>query len=428
MEFILQSASSITFYVFSFLMLEKLYQRKKLQTWTAVLIITVAAACMAIIGIFQIPELNYAYSLCSLLVIHKILYQCKGKMFIIIDIILLITMLAMEMLSVLLMSVIFAIKVSDVLSNFWYQAASIIIWCILMFLTFRVYQFFVPSNNVPRVRMMEMLFFLILTSGELFFLHYINAFLLQSSAHYEIAIILVLFLGADLYFAYLIHGIAKAYELENELKLAKQQSQIQLNGYRDLIKKYDSSRKIVHDARKHINALEGLVKGDYIDSAENYIGMLNLELDKLSPRFLCDSPILTVIINDKLEEAENSDIRFDLDILYSDLRFMTELDITAIFANLLDNAFEACATLDEQKRSVKLIITRYNDFLIINLSNAYEEVNQTEDQDFISTKEGHRGIGLTNIRNAVEKYEGIIEFITNNERFISKITVPIFQN
>ena len=47
-------------------------------------------------------------------------------------------------------------------------------------------------------------------------------------------IILLTFLALDLYLAYLLRTISKAYQTEKELELVTQQSMLQLNAYNEL--------------------------------------------------------------------------------------------------------------------------------------------------------------------------------------------------
>ncbi len=64
--------------------------------------------------------------------------------------------------------------------------------------------------------------------------------------------------------AYLLHKISDAYQLETRLSLVTQQSKLQLRAYKDL--------------------------------AEKYKGMMNAELDKLTPEFMCDNDFLLISV------------------------------------------------------------------------------------------------------------------------------------
>ena len=168
----------------------------------------------------------------------------------------------------------------------------------------------------------------------------------------------------DLYIAYLLQKISDNYDVNKRLDLAIQQSQMQLKAYKNLSDEYASSRKIIHDVKKHIASLEGLINSNNTKKAEQYKQRLNEELDKLVPQFVCDSPILTVIIYNKLLLAQKYGINLQLDIEYSELDFISDMDITTIFSNLLDNAFEACEELSENKRNIRLAVHRHNFFVL----------------------------------------------------------------
>ena len=153
--------------------------------------------------------------------------------------------------------------------------------------------------------------------------------------------------------------------------------------------------------------------------------MLNIELNKLMPRFECENPILTVVVNNKLETADTMKVDFKVNAEYTEVNFISNLDITAIFSNLLDNAFEACADLPEEKRHVVLSIARRNYFVFIYVENTFAKVNQDVKKRYRSTKKGHQGIGMSNIKSACEKYHGNFNAHTENDMFITEILIPI---
>ena len=94
-------------------------------------------------------------------------------------------------------------------------------------------------------------------------------------------------------------------------------------------------------------------------------------------------------------------------------------------SNLLDNAFEACSELPEEKRNVSLSIKRHNHFVFILMENSFKSVITDGGEHFRSTKMGHQGIGMSNIKSACEKYSGSFNAHTENEQFITEILIPI---
>ena len=108
----------------------------------------------------------------------------------------------------------------------------------------------------------------------------------------------------------------------------------------------------------------------------------------------------------------------------TDLSFIADIDLTTIIANLLDNAFDACSSLDKKNRWICFNLESKMGFIIIHIVNPYDRIISKEHNSFLSTKKNHIGIGLTNIQNTVEKYDGIFETDTANQLFDISITIP----
>ena len=78
---------------------------------------------------------------------------------------------------------------------------------------------------------------------------------------------------------------------------------------------------------------------------------------------------------------------------------------------LLDNAIEAVAKLPEQTSSLKIRIQSIKKFVIIDISNPSREIKFTNDGLPRKTRRSSfHGWGLHNVTQAVEKYNGTIQF------------------
>ncbi|MBO4523668.1 MAG: GHKL domain-containing protein [Ruminococcus sp.] len=304
-------------------------------------------------------------------------------------------------------------------------AANTVLNLIVMLAITKSFIMIVSEKSIYNVRSQELIMFLILIIGEIVLLTALNDFFKRSESRIEIIVVLVIFFAFDLYLTYLLRRIAKIYRTEKELDLVTQQSQLQLNAYKALNEKYNASRRVIHDVKKHLASLDGLINANQAREAEHYKELLTTELNKLMPRFECDNAILTVVINNKLETADKHKIDFKVDAEYTEIDFISNLDITAIFSNLLDNAFEACSELPEEMRNVSLSIKRHNHFVFILMENSFKNVVTDGREQFRSTKLGHQGIGMSNIKSACEKYSGSFNAHTENDQFITEILIPI---
>lgn len=134
--------------------------------------------------------------------------------------------------------------------------------------------------------------------------------------------------------------------------------------------------------------------------------------------------MLIVIINHALFKVEQSKTRLILHIEEMDLSFISDIDLTTIFANFLDNAIEACRTLSNEKREIQFYIEQKMGFYLFHISNSYESIQPITHKKYKSMKNGHAGIGLSNVKQAVNKYQGIFDIDTSDHTFTVSITIP----
>jgi sensor histidine kinase regulating citrate/malate metabolism len=302
--------------------------------------------------------------------------------------------------------------------------ANILEWIIMLVIT-KAFITIVTEKGLYNVRTNELIMFMVLILGEIVLLSLFHDFFIKSESKYEIIVILSVIFVFDLYLTYVLRRISQSYRMEKELDLLTQQSQLQLNAYKVLNEKYTASRHVIHDVKKHLASLDGLINDNNIEEARHYKELLTSELDKLMPRFECDNAILTVVVNNKMEAADKLKIDFQVDSEYTNIDFISNLDITAIFSNLLDNAFEACSELPEKNRHVSLSIKRHNHFVFILLENTCGKVISNSENNYLSTKKNHQGIGMSNIKNACKKYDGSFNAHTENGHFITEVLIPI---
>lgn len=96
--------------------------------------------------------------------------------------------------------------------------------------------------------------------------------------------------------------------------------------------------------------------------------------------------------------------------------------MTTIFSNLLDNAIEACSKVPIERRKIDLTVYKFNEFITISIRNPYNGKLVWDKDSLVSTKGGkHMGLGLKNVKSAVEKYEGTMQRKSDEGRFEVKI-------
>lgn len=229
------------------------------------------------------------------------------------------------------------------------------------------------------------------------------------------AVNMVILLAVNIFFVYLFGYMFKANNLENELKVFKNQNEIQFKYYSQMEKKYEDSRKVIHDMKNHLQAIERLYASRETGEAQSYVEDIYHMLNVLGEKYYTDHHMLNIILNDKLQEAEREGIMVRAAIGDVKLTGIKDLDITTIFANLLDNAIEAAREI-KNDAYIDLKMDYFNEFIVVSIRNS---MGKSE-----STKEGHMGIGLENVRYTLEKYHGTLHTGVENGAFQVNIMLP----
>lgn len=248
------------------------------------------------------------------------------------------------------------------------------------------------------------LMFLYVISSDIFLVRYGYGWLLV----YAMLLIII-----NLYCLYFWYDVGKNGELKQSIKLMQQQSELTLQYYQELEENYNHSRKIIHDIRNHLSAIEQAAKMENNSYIEDMHGMLN----SLGMKFYTENRMLNIVLNDKLKTFHPANVECRMGGIALD--FISDIDITTIFANLLDNAIEA--QQEKESQSVKINGEQIHDFLVIKISNPW---NGTYVEGK-STKKGHEGLGLQNVRGALEKYNGELQISQKEDIFSVTIAFPV---
>lgn len=309
----------------------------------------------------------------------------------------------------------------------YYQIVLVISIRLIEFIYCKLAVLFINRRNASKLTIMQTLGFIIIQLFSLIYMFSLFSYI-QIFSRIEDTIILninvLLILIINVYITYMFDSISKKNILENEVNLYKQQSEFQYKYYDNLEKKYQGSRKLAHDIRNHLYTIEELYKINDTNSAKEYTNDIHKMLNELNQRYYTSNKVLNIILNDKFDYIKEKDIDIICRIGDVDLSFIRDIDITTIFANLLDNAIEA--TLEIEKNAyIKLDINKFNELLVINISNSIINKPIYKNKKFKSTKENHNGLGIENIKKSLEKYDGTMMIDYKEDEFKVNIVIPI---
>ena len=189
-------------------------------------------------------------------------------------------------------------------------------------------------------------------------------------------------------------------------------------------KLYRDIRSMRHDMGNHIQTLEHLVAHNNMDDATEYLEHLKNEWDEVSPEIKTGSPVIDVILMEKLREAKERQIRFLSDFHYPHNTKLNAFDLSVIMNNALNNCMENVSGDDPY---ISISSFRKNSIFMITIKNSFEGQLNFGDSDLPETTKSGRehGIGLNNIRRVARMYMGDISLEQGNEEVILSIMMQV---
>lgn len=377
------------------------------------------------IGINQleIPLLRSIYGIIATCLISISLFSSPSKRKILgAGMLFFIYMMMMDALSVLIFTLFSGHTIEMTMENNLYLLICGLINEVMLLCFYRPILGIMVRHKFDSISKQQNIFLVVLAIFEIAMLNYISIIVDTTFSSVILTVLSAGFLALDIYLIYLFEAISQKFALENEMELRDQQLSMQSNYYHRIETQYDNSRRLIHDMKNHMQTLEELYSSGSGLEAKHYAQTILESMDAFSGRFKCKNRILTIIINDKILKCDEQGIEINTQVEDIDFDFIEPFDMTTIFSNLLDNAIEACLKVPIEKRKIDLRVYQFNEFITISVRNTYNGKLVWDKDSLASTKGGkHMGLGLKNVKSAVEKYEGTMQRKSDDEHFEVKI-------
>lgn len=208
---------------------------------------------------------------------------------------------------------------------------------------------------------------------------------------------------------------------EKQITELQHRNETQYLFYEEKSKHENEIKRIRHDLKNHLLLIKDMQKKN---SYDYYQGLLEIVSNDDSINSGCN--VFDVLINEKRKQADHEKIVFDI-LLTKDIsciNYIEERDLCSIFGNLIDNAIENTAKVENAK--VMINVDVINSFFVMVISNTYENKKLRKDKNkFLTTKANKNihGIGLQNVEMTIEKYEGHVRI--DYDQFIFKVEIMI---
>lgn len=223
---------------------------------------------------------------------------------------------------------------------------------------------------------------------------------------------------------YAYHIQVKEVQIRFEKDALHNIMEMQYKNYQLSKENIDMVNQKYHDLKHQINILK---TQSYTGKSTSYLEKMEREIRVYETQNKTGNQILDAVLTNKAMICQNKEIELKFIVDGEALSFMDDMDVSALFGNMLDNAIESAEKQQEkQKRLIWLYVTREKQFVRIRTENYCDEKIHFKNGMPVTMKKDRRlhGYGMKSIKSTVEKYNGSVVAAQENNWFELKILLP----
>lgn len=204
------------------------------------------------------------------------------------------------------------------------------------------------------------------------------------------------------------------------LEMQEEQAKRHLEEVRSI---HNEMRGYKHDFHHHLQALKGQLEAGEIDRAIAYIDQLDQTLQNVDTLLKTGNVTVDAILSAKIAGAKAEGISVTVDANISDNLTLTDLELSIIIGNLLDNAIEACRSA-EGKKFIRISLHMKGKMLYFYMLNSAGAKKQKLGSLFKTSKGSAHGFGLHRAETVLNEHGGWVKYNSEDGAFTSEFLVP----
>ena len=209
-------------------------------------------------------------------------------------------------------------------------------------------------------------------------------------------------------------------------KMAEFQSSLIEKYYIEVENMYRQVRGWRHDYSNHIQTLKAYMMFSEYDKINEYLDMLNEDLTNVDMILKTGNIMIDAILNSKISLAVLRQIDVNAKAIVPENLTISDIDLCIIIGNLLDNAIEACDSITDDRKFIRIFIGVKNTQLYMIFTNSAPGKKMLKYGNIFNSRKGeNHGFGLTRIDKTVEKYGGFIDRGSEDGAFTTEILLPM---
>ena len=238
--------------------------------------------------------------------------------------------------------------------------------------------------------------------------------------------IVVEFLGFVLCIAYILflflylRQYEKTCKIEQHNQLMKMQ-QLQAEKEIEAIRRSEYAISLLrHDMRHFFSNISAFIENGENEKALAYIREIIDSSDKTAMHKYCKNEIVNMILSSLENKIKDNKINFQYSVRLPEKLSFSDVDITSILSNGLENAIQAVLPLDVNKRYIDLDLHMNDNKLLISIKNTFAK-KPVLLNGLPQTKEAGHGLGTRSICYVAERLEGSCRFSISGKLFVLQV-------
>ena len=186
---------------------------------------------------------------------------------------------------------------------------------------------------------------------------------------------------------------------------------------------YSEMRGYKHDFHHHLQALKGQLEAGETDRAIAYIEQLDQNLQGVDTLLKTGNVTADAILSAKIAPARAAGIAVTVQANLPAALTLSDLELSIVIGNLLDNAIEACQKAAGD-RFIRLSLRMKGNMLYFYLLNSAGKKQTKVGSLFKTGKTGAHGFGLHRAETIIRQHGGWVKYNSEDGAFTSEFLVP----
>lgn len=179
--------------------------------------------------------------------------------------------------------------------------------------------------------------------------------------------ICMLIIGVSCY--YVFYRYAKALDRNQFLLIQSLKNEQLAKIYRLNESVYEEMQKFRHDTRNRYIYMKELIRNKEYGKLNDYFKELTDDFNEIASVVDCGNKTLNNILNLSLTKAKAAGVDIDWQIAVERSLPVSDYDLYTLFSNLIDNAVEGLARIEDESKTIKLTVRENQNNLFVYIAN-----------------------------------------------------------